>query len=518
MDNLELLERLGEIEPPMLEVTDRVIAALQGAVAVEERKPAVMADTSQRPHRRRVKRGSSRARTAAIGAGLLVVAAIALVAALVVPSSSEHGVVISPRGTAVGSGGFELVDATSFPFSTVGGGVDPITLDCATTTVCYATENGGPPSSAAVLEKTVDGGRTWQATAPVPGGSVNAFESTSCVTADICAFVGSPGESGPVIVQTIDGGATWSTITVPLPQVSGASIGPVSCVDALRCVVSAGTTSSGTLFLSTDDGGATWSTAASLPALTSNGPWTLRCDPDGACIAVVVSGSVAPGAGGVALSVLRSSDLGKSWTDVPAPQSVQPGPGILLASCGDALHCFAAYSSPTPGEQGFVLAATADGGTTWTTTTAPASWPDVAIALDCSSGSDCWVSVSDVAYRTLPATPASATTTTPAGNTGSGSQPSAVVGVGYKNPVIEQTTDGGETWTALGVPPTANGAPMAVVGPLSCVSGAGCVGIGATEVAFDPPHAPLSQVVSALANSRVVLSNLANATRGNSGQ
>jgi photosystem II stability/assembly factor-like uncharacterized protein len=471
--------------------------------------------TSRRPHpRRRSERGSPRVRKAAVGAGLLVAAAVALVTAIVVPSSSEHGAVISPQGAAVTSGGFELVDATSFPFSTVGGGIDAITLDCVTTTVCYAAENGGPPSTAAVLEKTVDGGRTWQATAPIPGGSVNAFESTSCVTADICAFAGSPGESGSVVVQTTDGGATWSTIAVPLPQVSGASIGPLACVDALRCVVSAGTSSSGTLFLSTDDGGATWSTAASLPALTSNGPSTLRCDPDGACIAVVVSGSVAPGSGGVALSVLRSSDLGKSWTDVPAPASVEPGSGILLISCGDALHCLAAYSSPVPGQQGFVLATTADGGTTWTTVSAPASWPHWAIALDCSSGSDCWVSASDAIYRTVTANGPSDTTTTLSPNTGSGSGSGAVAVIGYKNPVIEQTTDGGETWTALGVPPTANGAPMAVVGPLSCVSGAGCVGLGTTEVAFLPPIAG----PSALANSRVVLSDLANATSGDAGR
>ena len=514
MDNLELLERLGEIEPPAPEVTDRVIAALEGAVAIEAiSDPVVANDATSRPRRlRRSERRSPRTRKVAVGAGLFVAAVVALVAAVVVPSSYEHGAVISPRGTAVASGAFELVDSTSFPFSTVGGGLDALTLDCVTTAVCYAAENGSPPSSAALLEKTMDGGRTWQATAPVPGGSVDAFESTSCVTADICAFAGSPGESSSVIVKTIDGGATWSTISVPLPQVSGASIGPVACVDALRCVASAGTSSSGTLFLSTDDGGATWSTAANLPVLTSNGPWTLRCDPDGACIAVVVSGSVAPGSGGVALSVLRSSDLGKSWTDVPAPASVEPGSGMLLVSCGDALHCLAAYSSPVAGEQGFVLATTADGGTTWTTASEPASWPDTAIALDCSSGSDCWVSASDAIYRTVTANGPSVTTTTLAPNTGSGSRSGAVTVIGYKNPVIEQTTDGGETWTALGV--TANGAPMAVVGPLSCVSGAGCVGLGTTEVAFLPPIAS----PSALANSRVVLSDLANATSGDPGR
>jgi photosystem II stability/assembly factor-like uncharacterized protein len=472
---------------------------------------------SRRPRPlRSSERRSPRARKMAVGAGLLVAAAVALVVAIVVPSSSERGAVVVPRGTAITSGGFELVEATSFPFSTVGGGIDAMTLDCVTASVCYAAENGSPPSSDAVLEKTVDGGRTWQPTAPIPGGSVNAFESTSCVTADICAFAGSPGESGPVIVQTIDGGATWSTIFVPLPQVPGASIDPVTWVDALRCVVSAGTSSSGTLFLSTAVDGATWSTVTNLSALTSDGPWTLRCEPDGACIAVVVSGSVAPGSGGVALRVLRSSDLGKSWTDVTAPASVQPGSGILLISCGDALHCLAAYSSPIPDERGFVLAMTADGGTSWTVTSAPASWPDTAIALDCSSGSDCWVSASDAAYRTVTAGGSpSVTSTTLAPNTGSDSRSGAAVAyLGYKNPVIEQTTDGGETWTALGMPPTANGGPIAVVGPLSCVSGAGCVGIGLIEGAFLPPSAS----PTGLASSRVVLSELANATPGDSGR
>jgi photosystem II stability/assembly factor-like uncharacterized protein len=279
------------------------------------------------------------------------------------------------------------------------------------------------------------------------------------------------------VAVTTDGGTAWSIDPVRAPSgLSGARIDQIDCATAQACVVhisngAQGLPGAGT-FVSTTDGGATWSAASVVPPAASSALWTLRCDPDGECIGLAPVGSVqSPATEGI--DALRSTDDGRTWVATSAHLAV--GAGILLMSCGDALHCLAAY--PVAGGGTITLATTADGGATWRVTTAPASWPDIAISVSCATGLDCFVSAANYAKGA------------------------------YDDPVIEATHDGGNSWTSLALP-TVGASQLALVYPLDCPVAAGCIGVGATPGKFEPPRSlPTAGSVSPN-GERVIISNL----------
>jgi hypothetical protein len=261
---------------------------------------------------------------------------------------------------------------------------------------------------------------------------------------------------------------------------SDATIDQIACSSAQVCVAhvfdgEGGTPGAAGTFLSTNDGGTTWSAASTVPPAASDSLWTLRCDPDGACIGLTPVGSVqSPATEG--LVTLRSTDGGRTWAATSAHLAV--GAGILLMSCGDALHCLAAY--PARGGGTVALATTADGGATWRVTAPPASWPDIAVSVSCATGLDCFVSAANSTRS------------------------------GYDDPVIEATHDGGVSWTPLALP-TVGGSQLALVYPLDCPVAAGCIGVGATPAEFEPPRSlPTARSVPAN-GERVIISNLSKA-------
>jgi len=255
----------------------------------------------------------------------------------------------------------------------------------------------------------------------------------------------------------------------------GATIDEVSCAAARECVIHIWGNGEGT-FLFTDNGGLTWSTASIVPPAASGTLWALRCDPNGSCIGLIPTGSVQhPSTEGI--TSLRTSDGGRTWTASSANLAV--GPGTLLISCGDAMHCLAAYSSVTSAT--IAIATTSNGGGGWRVTAPPPSWPNTAISVSCATGLNCFVSA------------ASATDN------------------GYNHPVIAATHDGGITWVPLTLPDLP-GSQLALVFPLSCPIGDGCVGVGATELEFAPPTTmPASGSVPDI-GQRVIVSNLVAST------
>ncbi|HEY1653325.1 MAG TPA: sialidase family protein [Acidimicrobiales bacterium] len=265
-------------------------------------------------------------------------------------------------------------------------------------------------------------------------------------------------------------------MTIP-SAFSGSSIDQISCATTQTCVVHVfnggeGSNAGGGTFLTTDDAGATWRAATVVPAAAAASLWTLKCDPDGACLGLVPTGTVSdPSAEGI--NALRSTDDGQTWTVTSAHLAV--GPGTLLISCGDAMHCLAAYNANNGTNIG--LATTSDGGNTWRASIAPTSWPNIAISVSCADPADCFVSASDGAQQ------------------------------GYTNPVIEATHDGGTTWTPLTLPKLTD-SPLVIVFPLSCPVAAGCIGVAATVQEFSPPRTPPAPGTTPPSEQRVIVSNL----------
>ena len=375
-----------------------------------------------------------------------------------------------------------LVDSTSSPFKSIGEGAQSGNLECVTASVCYAANSVASPGGRSI-ERTTDGGMTWHSVAPLPNRGLLTWP-LACPTADVCfgavSYLGneSAAPPSPQVAATTDGGTRWKIESVASPAVfSGSSIDQISCATTQSCVVhvfngAEGSTAAAGTFLTTDDAGAMWKTATVVPAAASSSLWTLKCDPNGACLGLVPTGSVSdPSA--EAINALRSNDDGQTWTVTSAHLAV--GPGTLLISCGDATHCLAAYNANNGKNIG--LATTSDGGATWKVSIAGPSWPNTAVSVSCADPLDCFVSASGGTQQ------------------------------GYSNLVIEATHDGGTTWTPLTLPKLSD-SPLVIVYPLSCPVAAGCIGVGATAQEFSGPRTPPRPDSTPPSEQRVIISNL----------
>jgi photosystem II stability/assembly factor-like uncharacterized protein len=422
------------------------------------------------------------ARSLSVSLGVIVAVAAVVVLALVL-SSGPTG---SPSGSAsrAGSGStglrMELVDSTSSPFESIGGGPQTGDLLCATTSTCYAADNVAPVGLG--WEVTHDGGRSWRTLAALPDHRV-LMDPVSCPTASTCIGSAAPAQSGgstpseaPELAWTRDGGRSWRLDPLPVAhEVTQSTIQRLSCPKPSDCVAFVSNSSStGASFMTTTDAGSTWTSTSAPAGLMAL--WSLHCDRGGACIGLVPVGSVQD-PNGEAIVALRTTDWGGTWTSTTSPMPF--GAGILHMECGDVLHCIMAF--PVGAGRSFDIARTSDGGQSWTTEAAPSGWPSIAISLSCSDGANCYLSASDYA-------------------------PS-----GYRSAVLEVTHDGGGSWTALELPKV-HGEPLALVYPLSCPAAVGCIGVGATAQEFDKPSRlalpPNPTAPPAPNKNRVIISNL----------
>jgi photosystem II stability/assembly factor-like uncharacterized protein len=414
-------------------------------------------------------------------AALMAIAAVVLAVLFLVvgPGTPPPGATSHSEGSS--SLRMELVDSTSSPFQSVGGGPQTGDLLCPTTSTCYASQSG---SGGLYWETTTDGGVTWHPLARLPEGRLLA-DPLSCPTPTTCVGDAEPTVGGglapsdqPEVAWTSDGGKQWRLHPLPVPAGDGhATLERLSCPTSSECVafLTNSPTTNPSVFMITTDGGTTWKSSAAPTGLS--GLWALRCDKDGSCIGLDPLGSVqAPNT--EAIVAIRSSDLGATWTTSSSPMPA--GPGILHMDCGDALHCMMAFGVDNGAT--FDIARTSDGGQSWTKVTAPAGWPSTAISLSCADGEDCYLSASDYARS------------------------------GYVSAALKVTHDGGVSWTALRLPDV-KGKPLALVYPLSCPVASGCIGVGATPQEFDisprlshPPH--LTAPPSPNNKNRVIISNL----------
>jgi hypothetical protein len=357
-------------------------------------------------------------------------------------------------------------------------------LLCPTARVCYAAETSGVFTGSGFV-RTADGGATWKPTGALP---VNAFlTNPSCPTAQVC--VGGAIELGSNLgpkgtlemVETTDGGAHWRLDTLSVPSdFSYAELNELSCPSATFCLalvsgdlnsgaLTQGLLRKGGVFMMTRNGGRSWQPVGAPIDLTLGYATALRCEADGQCLSLVqtFNGSNPSSV----LNVRHSSDFGGHWT---FDTTALPGGANPMVSCSDATHCVVVESrynhgplDLAPGKRADI-ARTSNGGRTWVTQDAPASWPNDPVALSCATPHDCFVSASTV---------------------GTGGQSGAV---------LEVTHDGGANWHPIMLP-RFHGDGYVTVDPLSCPVSSGCIGLGTTK----------AQTVPGLTfNQREVVSNL----------
>jgi hypothetical protein len=403
--------------------------------------------------------GPTRRRVPLVLTALTVAAVAALVTGLLIVES-KNAPAPSSSATATGALSFQLVDVTgSSPFRSVSPGAT-INLQCVTDLVCYSLGASGDD-----LYQSTDGGQSWVQTTPLPtvSGDVGwSMLSFSCPTVGTCAIVEVPigPASGGTLAQfilTTDGGANWTASAIPAPVgLSNPTASRFACGDATHCVLSVTGSSSpsqqvGT-FLSTADAGLTWTQATSVPSAPAGGVWTINCGTDGSCLAVSALGDSADHY----VVGLRSDDWGLTW-QAGAP-SDSFGAAILYASCGDTTHCMLVPAGSTTTR--YEIITTSNAGASWQVSSPPAGWENMPTAVSCANANDCWIAMS----------------------TYDAHSPAGV----YSQPAIEATSDGGTTWSSVGLPTSQP--PIGDVLTLSCPpTGDGCMGIGQLSDHFQIP-------------------------------
>jgi hypothetical protein len=264
----------------------------------------------------------------------------------------------------------------------------------------------------------------------------------------------------PVFVTTADGAHSW-TID-PLPAGVG-QIVQLSCPTATTCAGLETATPPvvqqwylGVKFLATTDGGRHFVTSAfPAGALIQN----VTCPTTSDCVALGVN-SIQTLTGGVALT---TSDGGAHWSHGRLPAGLAVGPFPLL-TCVDASHCFTVgfVHSPNP-YIWTAVAATADGGRTWTERPFPAKVPNPDMfGLACPTMTTCYASGSEAIPQRVG------------------------TGVNDDSPVVLITHDAGLTWKRVTfaipahMPPALRADPNAflAVGQIQCPQPDACIALG----------------------------------------
>ena len=434
IDNLRRLNPSVHSADQTVGAIDRIMLArivAQSRVGVGQGRP------DPEHHRWRIPLGAMAVFGAALAALLLVLA----------PWSG------SPTANATS---WHLVNLSGAQFRDLGSVEGLPRIECVTNEICYAPGYGPTQSIRSSIYRTVDGGRHWTPSAPVPQAAADQTSSLRCTTANFCFFWHATSDG---IVLTNSGGASWSSVA--LPVTAGKTEG-VWCASSLRCLVGVGSLGTVSAFAVTSDGGKHWSTQPA-PTVAGN-PWNLTCDTNGRCLEVEVGG-LNPRA----LTAITSDSWGGPWV-ARASQSIGRV-AILYSSCADASHCmFVGLNSS------YEIITTSDAGRTWTVSGPPQGWSNIATAVGCSDVDRCWVAT------------ASYDSNSPNG--------------AYGHPAIEATSNLGKTWKSESI---ANTNPtIADVLALSCApSGDGCVGLGNGKDHFALPHNRRH-----LLSNPIILSNL----------
>ncbi|QDU23700.1 WD40/YVTN/BNR-like repeat-containing protein [Urbifossiella limnaea] len=219
--------------------------------------------------------------------------------------------------------------------------------------------------TAGTFARTTDGGKTW-AVGTVRGAAALDFRAVRAFGADTAYLLSAgPGDASRVY-KTTDGGKSWAM------QFKAAN--PAAFFDAIafwdeKAGLALGDPIDGRFqLIATSDGGATWAPLAPRvlpPALpgeaafaASNTCLVARGESD----AWFVTG------GGKTARVFHSRDRGRTWdvSDTPVAAGVESAGAFSIAFRDKDHGLIVGGDYRKPGETGATVAATSDGGRTWT--------------------------------------------------------------------------------------------------------------------------------------------------------
>lgn len=362
-------------------------------------------------------------------------------------------------------------------------------LSCPASSTCAV---GGTLNGQPVFLVSTDGGSQWTIT-PLTGLSGELVElacssATAChgilgpswaaVTAEVAQVQSSPPDE--IFVTTTDAGRTWESSPLPAADL----VDDFACADAGHCVVIGARSQPGAgsgqadFVRVTADGGATWASGSLPLGFTVSSFSGLSCPDAEQCFVV---GSIPMGnANPPQCAKLK---FGKQPTTTPAAVPMSPAVEAI-SKMETALAAQAAKSEAEQGSFGCSgagqavsdIAATSDGGLTWTPEGLPSNVPDPQLSgVSCSSATECWAAGSETVAQ----------------------QVGKALDDG--SPVLLGTTSGGATWSKVifTVPagaPNAYGQSYLSIGDIDCPAPGTCIAQGAT--AQSSPTAPVYSLVS----------------------
>ena len=241
---------------------------------------------------------------------------------------------------------------------------------------------GREPPTPGVVVWTVDGGQSWQNITP-PGGEnlifhdIEAFDRNHALALAI-----GPGQNSKIF-RTADGGASWDLVFQN--QDPEAFYDGIAFFDQDRGIALSDPVAGKFRILATEDGGRSWqiASASGMPpalhkeAARATGTFLVTKGPHDAWFGTQPQGPANS-------RVFRTSDDGRTWSAVTTPVAGHPRFGIASLAFRDAQHGLAlGGGDPRHPENPSVVAATADGGRTWSQVGSPAGFrPNMALVGD----------------------------------------------------------------------------------------------------------------------------------------
>lgn len=485
-DELDLLRSFrSDIPGPSTDAWARARAAMAQAEA--EGGPSV--EPAPSPPARRHRRTPRRWRLAVTAAAAVVVllsllAGVGVIGGggglsrpLTTPWRASRAFV--PADHALRHGTWHLVDALlSGTWQQNVFGPSGTSLSCSPDGTCYILAGKYPsamynaPLLGVTLYVSTDDGGTWSAL-PVPSG-LDPATPLECSGPRWCA-TGGTYNGQAVLAVTRNGGHSF-TID-PLPAGVG-TLHAVSCPSTGDCAGLASRSKNPTLantewmnatFLVTDNGGSTFDDE---PILADDSMSDLVCTSATHCTVVGTTDASINSPVPAGVSAVTSNQ-GRSWTAGSLPEGTGINPVLASLACPDSQRCFVTGFLTT--ERGSDIAASDNGGVTWSLDVLPADVPRPQLdAIACATASECWAAGGESVHHKI-------------GNV-----------TNAESSVLLGTTNGGSSWSKVifSVPSTApndTSQSYLTIGPVSCPSQGVCVAMGST--AQGSSYAPIYSLV-----------------------